>query len=219
TMQFLDGDGNNLGNAFQHQGGMYYSSPSAAPAFIGVGYIIGTRLAAITFSGGVFGWLLLIPLLMFINNGLGSIFTTNPGADWLDIGGAVWYYQVRPIAVGAMIVGAVYALFNMRKNLTEGIGKAIKDVQAAKTGGAVSSRVDSDLPFNRIMYAIFALTIPMTIIYYYFSQSWLAAVVAAVVMLVAGFFFCAVAGYLVGIIGSSSNPISGLTLSTLLIGS
>jgi len=216
-MQFKDSDGNLIGSAFQHQGGMYYSSPSASPAFIGVGYIIGTRLASITFSGGVFGWLLLIPLLLFINNALPTIFQTSPDASWKDIGFAVWYYQVRPIAVGAMIVGAVFALFNMRKNLSEGIGKAIKDVQAVKEGGKVASRIDHDLPFNRTMAAIGVLTIPLIILYGYFSGSVLAAIIAGLVMVAAGFFFSAVAGYLVGIIGSSSNPISGLTLSTLLI--
>jgi len=217
VMQFLDGDGNPLGESFQHQGGMYYSSPSASPAFIGVGYIIGTRLASITFSGGVFGWLLLMPLLLFINNSLGNILQTAPGTSWTDIGQAVWYFQVRPIAVGAMIVGAVFALFNMRKNLTEGISKAIKDVQEVKAGGTVASRIDHDLPFNKTVTAIFLLMIPMMILYYYYSGSIIAAIVAGLVLAAAGFFFSAVAGYLVGIIGSSSNPISGLTLSTLLI--
>ncbi len=218
-LQFLDGDGNNLGNAFQHQGGMYYSSPSASPAFMGVGYIIGTRLAAINFSGGVLGWLVLIPLLMFVNNSLSGIFTTNPEATWYDLGHAVWYFQVRPIAVGAMIVGAVFALWNMRKNLTEGIGKAIKDVKAVKDGSIVTSRIDRDIPFNKTMTFMGVLIIPLIILYYYFSGSVMAAIVAGVVMAAAGFFFSAVAGYLVGIIGSSSNPISGLTLSTLLIAS
>ncbi len=221
-MQFLTDEGTPLGEAFQHQGGMYYTSPSASPAFLGVGYIIGTRLASITFSGGVFGWLLLIPLLLFINNSLGSLTSVVGGTTseaWQEIGNAVWYFQVRPIAVGAMIVGAVFALWNMRNKLTEGIGKAISDVKSAREGGAATSRIDSDLPFNRIIAAIIVLIIPMTILYYYFSGSIFAAAVAALVMAVAGFLFSAVAGYLVGIIGSSSNPISGLTLSTLLIGS
>ncbi|MFC1733996.1 OPT family oligopeptide transporter [candidate division KSB1 bacterium] len=223
-MNFLleNSAGQNIQQSFDHEGGMYYTSPSASPAFIGVGYIIGPRLSSITFSGGVFGWLLLIPLLMYINNSLGMLPGVIGGSlsdAWMQIGNAVWYYQVRPIAVGAMLVGAVYALWNMRNNLKEGIGKAIKDVQAMKVGGEVSSRIDQDLPFNRIISAIVILVIPMAFLYYYFSQNVIAAIVAALVMVVAGFLFAAVAGYLVGIIGSSSNPISGLTLSTLLIGS
>ncbi|MCP4724852.1 MAG: oligopeptide transporter, OPT family, partial [bacterium] len=166
-IQFLDGDGNRIGNAFRHEGGMYYTSPAANSAFLGVGYIIGTRLSSITFSGGVFGWLMLIPLLLFINNSLGSIFTTNPDTSWTDIGHAVWYFQVRPIAVGAMIVGAVFALWNMRKNLTEGIGKAIRDMRSLKAGGEVESRIEHDLPFNKTMMFTAFLSIPMALLYYY----------------------------------------------------
>jgi putative OPT family oligopeptide transporter len=216
-IQFLDSKGNPLGGAFQHQGGMYFSSPAVSPAFMGVGYIIGTRLASITFAGGVFGWLLLIPLLLFINNSLTDIFTVKPEATWLDIGRAVWYFQVRPIAVGAMIVGAGYTLWKMRKNLTDGIGRAIKDVKEIQAGRIAQSRIESDIPFNRTMLGIVVLLIPIMILYWYFSRNIIAAVVAGLTMAIAGFFFSAVAGYLVGIIGSSSNPISGLTLSSLLI--
>ncbi len=216
-MQFLDGDGKNLGEAFDHQGGMYVSSPSASPAFLGVGYIIGTRLASITFSGGVFGWLMLIPLLLFINSNLGNILQTNPDASWTDVGRAVWYFQVRPIAVGAMIVGAVFTLWKMKNSLIDGIGKALTDMKTVKAGGEKPSRYEDDLPLTWMFVFIVVLVIPMAILYYYFSHSVMAAVVAAIVMTLAGFFFSAVAGYLVGIIGSSSNPISGLTLSTLLI--
>jgi len=216
-IQFLDSMGNPLGGSFQHQGGMYFSSPAVSPAFMGVGYIIGTRLASITFAGGVFGWLLLIPLLLFINNSLTDIFTVKPEATWLDIGRAVWYFQVRPIAVGAMIVGAGYTLWKMRKNLTDGIGRAIKDVKEIQAGRMVQSRIESDIPFNRTMLGIVVLLIPIMILYWYFSRNIIAAVVAGLTMAIAGFFFSAVAGYLVGIIGSSSNPISGLTLSSLLI--
>ena len=115
------------------------------------------------------------------------------------------------------MVGAFYTLFKMRKNLIGGIGRGIADIRAAKGGTQKVSRIDKDAPFGMVLIAIGVLILCMIILYQTFSHNWGSAFLAAIVMGIAGFVFAAVAGYLVGIIGSSSNPISGLTLSTLLI--
>jgi putative OPT family oligopeptide transporter len=206
---------NPLGNPQTYTGGIYLSTPVASPALIGVGYIIGPRLSAVAFSGGVLGWWLFIPLVMFFNNGLESL--VKSGSDWETLTNAVWYYQVRPIAVGAMIVGAFHTLWGMRKQLFQGIAKGLKDAKLVNTGRAVYSRLEDDLPLTLVFVAIFILVIPVVLIYYYFAKNLLSAVVAGIVMTLTGFLFSAVAGYLVGVMGGSNNPISGLTLSSLVI--
>jgi putative OPT family oligopeptide transporter len=195
------------------QGGIFITSPDASPAMLGVGYIIGPKLASIVFAGGVFGHMMLVPLFIFINGRFSG------EADWLTTSAAVWNSQVRPLAVGAMLVGALYTLFKMRKSLGTGIKRAFGDLKKIGKGGeaAETNRLERDLPYSGTIIAIVALVIPIAVLYYYFSHSIVGAIVSAVVMTIAGFLFAAVAGFLVGTIGSSNNPISGLTLSTLIV--
>jgi len=207
--------------AFSRDGGMLLQSPAASPAFLGVGYIIGFRLSAITFSGGVFGWLFLMPVVMFLMSGDLFPFTAG-GANWADIAGAAYNSTVKPIAVGGMLVGAFYTLFSMRKNLIGGLSKGIKDIKKAGKSTEEVSRVDKDLPFGMVIIAILIVVVAMVVLFQSIIKSpettgWGGALGSAIVMALAGFLFAAVAGYLVGLIGSSSNPISGLTLTTLLI--
>jgi len=205
------------GGESSHEGRMFLQSPSASPAFLGVGYIIGFKLAAITFSGGVLGWLFLMPIILFImSNDLSAVITGS--ADWMTVAKAAYNATVKPIAVGGMLVGAFYTLFKMRNSLFAGVSKGISDIAAAQKGDSVKvSRIDKDAPFGMVFIAIIVLVICMVFLYNYFTSGFGSAIVAAIIMAIAGFIFAAVAGYLVGIIGSSSNPISGLTLSTLLI--
>ncbi len=208
-----------FGQKFNFSGGIPFRTPAASPALIGVGFVIGPRLASITFSGGVFAWFLLIPLILLMNGAGGTIETlagSAPGG-WSAVAGQIASNVVRPIAVGSMLVGAFYTLWGMRKNLIGGISKAISDMRRMKSGGPAPSRLERDLPIRTILILTVLMVIPVTGLYWYFSKSFLGALIAAVVMILAGFLFAAVAAYLVGVIGSSSNPISGLTLTTLLI--
>jgi len=205
---------------FGKDGGLLLISPEASPAFLGVGYIIGFRLAAITFSGGVFGWLFLMPVVLFLMSGDLSPFAA--GGDWIAIAKSAYNSTVKPIAVGGMLVGAFYTLFSMRKNLIGGISRGIADIKKVGKSDETVSRVDKDLPFGMVIVAILIIVVVMIGIFQQFiktpeSSGWGGAIGSALVMALAGFLFAAVAGYLVGIIGSSSNPISGLTLTTLLI--
>jgi putative OPT family oligopeptide transporter len=201
-----------------YTGGIAYTTPSASPALIGIGYIIGPRLAAINFSGGVIAWLVLIPLILFIDPDLPRRLGATVGgtAPWDLLSYTVWYNVVRPIAVGAMLVGAVYTLYGMREPILRSIRGAM---QASSTAGtaAARTRLDIDIPIKWILLSIAGLVIPITIIYYHFARSWGAAILAALVMTLSGFFLAAVGGYLVGLVGSSNQPVSGLTLAALVI--
>ena len=216
-----------FGDPMEFKGGLLYQSPLSSPAFMGVGYIIGARLSSIVFAGGVFAWLILIPIIMFINGVNGSIANlishqdiadiTTQSEKWKVIADAVWKSIVRPIAVGAMLIGIINTLYNLRKSLYIGLGGVIKDMRQIKSESEKVSRLSLDLPYKWILIGIVVLIIPISGLYYYFSGKLLGSIISSLVMVIAGFLFAAIAGYLVGVIGSSNNPISGLTLSTLII--
>jgi len=200
------------------QSGLLLSSPGVSPAYLGVGYIIGPKLASLNFSGGLLAWGLFVPILTyFIGPTLVSSNMPAGEETWIAMANNVWRYIVRPIAIGGMLVSAGFTLFRMRKSLATGLKRSIGDVKKAATESHVTIRTEQDLNFKWVMVGVGAAAIATFLIYNYFSNDVGAALVATLVMIVAGFFFAAVSGYLVGIIGSSNNPISGLTLSTLLV--
>jgi OPT family oligopeptide transporter len=242
------------------KGGTLLSTPGVSPAYVGVGYIIGPKLAALNFSGGLLAWGLFVPLLMFL---LGpSLYDATDFAKvtnqytavaasvdaqgvpqqylntttkatisqqeyyklidedqegWVALAQKIWRYFVRPIAIGGMLVSAANTLWKMRKNLSAGLTRAVGDVKKAASGGASHSRTESDIAFKYIFPGIILAGIATFFLYYYFSQNVVAALTATVFMVIAGFFFAAISGYLVGMIGSSNNPISGLTISAVII--
>ncbi len=202
-----------LGRQVSYVGGFLLQSPAASPALIGVGFIVGPQIAATLFAGAVLGWLLLVPLGLFLNPGLAA--QATDAAGFIELSTEVWLRQVRPLAVGTMIVAAFYTLYRLRTSLIEGIGRALGNVGAAQTGAA--GRQDIDIDFRKTGLGIAALAVPLFGLYWYFSESFGGALLLTVMMVILGFLFAAVAGYLVGLLGSSNNPISGLTLSTLLI--
>ncbi len=196
------------------------AAPSVSPALIGVGYIIGPELAALNFSGSVIAWGLLIPMLIFfLGPQLQNYIPNAPvnDAGWLGQANAVWRYIVRPIAVGGMMTGTCYTLFRMRKNLIAGLGKAFAELRGGAPDLEQISRTERYMS-SKTVFGLIGLTFAlMCVLYVYLSGLITGGIAAALVMLIVGFFFATVSGYLVGVIGSSNNPISGLTLSTLVI--
>ncbi|MBZ0089934.1 MAG: oligopeptide transporter, OPT family, partial [Thermoanaerobaculia bacterium] len=194
-------------------------APAASPAYIGVGYIIGPELGALNFAGGLLAWGLLVPLLVFFLGPemIGEYTGADGVADWPRLTHHLYMYIARPIAVGGMLVGACFTLYKMRKNLVTGIRRGIADVRKSATTSAPADRTERDLPFKTVLLGIATIVALMVGLYFYFTHSIGAALLAALVMLVTGFFFSAVSGNLVGMIGSSNNPISGLTLATTIV--
>ena len=197
-----------------------WSGPTISPAYFGVGYIIGPELASINFSGSVLAWGLLIPLLVyFLGPELQTLLPPEATADsgaWGGLATGVWRFIVRPIAVGGMLFGSIYTLFRMRKALTEGLLRAFAEFRGTVSPGQ-ATRTERYMSSKVVLWLIFVVFLFMIGLYTYFSGHVTSGIVAAVVMLVVGFFFATVSGYLVGVIGSSNNPISGLTLSTIIV--
>src|SRR4030088_2971637 len=195
-----------------------FAAPSVSPAYLGVGYIIGLRLASLQFAGGVLAWGLMVPVLIFfLGPHVKEYLPADTPDNWAAIAAGVWRFIVRPIAVGGMLVGAAYTLFNMRKSLTAGLGKAFSDLRQTADQRAKLSRTEQYMSSKAVFGLIALMFVLMCVLYVHLSGLVWPAILAAVVMLVVGFFFATVSGNLVGFIGSSHNPISGLTLSTLLI--
>ena len=196
-----------------------FTWPAATPAYLGVGYIIGPELGALNFAGGLLAWGLFVPLLVyFIGPTMIASFgaVDDPGA-WASLTGQIYRSIVRPIAVGGMLVGAIFTLWRMRKNLILGVQRGMADVRKAAGATAPTLRTERDLSFRTVGVGLVVVLTLMVGLYYYFTGAIHAALLAGLVILVTGFFFAAVSGNLVGIIGSSNNPISGLTLATTII--
>jgi putative OPT family oligopeptide transporter len=200
-------------------GGMStFTWPAATPAYLGVGYIIGPELGALNFAGGLLAWGLFVPLLVYF---LGPQMIGSYGGDspenWGALTGHLYRFIVRPIAVGGMLVGACFTLWKMRKNLILGIKRGIADVRKTASTAAPTERTEKDLSFKMVLLGIVVVLALMVLLYLYFTGALHAAILAGIVILITGFFFAAVSGNLVGLIGSSNNPISGLTLATTII--
>ena len=220
--------GTNPNVAYTMTGGAtMFNAPDVSPAYLGVGYIIGPRLAALNFAGGVLAWGLMVPLLTFlVGPYVQAAQPAGQALSWDLLAGAIYYSIVRPIAVGGMLVGASYTLFKMRKQLGLGMARAVSDLKKSASVQAATNRTERDLSSKVVFAGIGLVFIAMIVLYHYFisgagnlssSTILTGSVVAAVVMIIVGFFFAAVSGNLVGMIGSSNNPVSGLTLCTLVI--
>jgi putative OPT family oligopeptide transporter len=206
------------GKALTVGGASTVAAPSVSPALLGVGYIIGPRLAALQFSGSVVAWGLLVPLIMYFKGPeLASYLPADASNDWTNLADSVWRNIVRPIAVGGMLVGSVYTLYGMKDSLVAGLGKAFADLRSSTGEPPELSRTERYMSFKTVFALIAVMFVLMCFLYVHVSGLFLPAILAAVVMLLVGFFFATVSGSLCGIIGSSNNPVSGITLSTLLI--
>ncbi|MDD5502976.1 MAG: oligopeptide transporter, OPT family [Candidatus Thermoplasmatota archaeon] len=187
--------------------GFIYGGLNISVALMSVGYIIGPKISAMVLSGGMISWLILIPLLYFMGG------APSPGLSPLDSFYTIWSTQIRYVGIGMMVIGGLWTLFKMRETLAKGVTTAFKK----SAGGQL--RTDKDLDMKKTFIAIVLMVIPVGILYFALSGNILIASVGAIVMVVAAFLFSAVAGYLAGLVGSSNNPISGVTIATLLFAS
>ena len=195
------------------------AAPSVSPALLGVGYIIGLRLSALQFAGSLLAWGFLVPLLMyFMGPNLKQFIPGEMPSDWILMADSVWRYIVRPIAVGGMLVGSAYTLYKMKDSLRAGMGKAFADLRHSAHEQPDLSRTERYMSFKTVFLLIGIMFLLMCGLYIQVANGQVkAALIAAVVMLLVGFFFATVSGSLCGVIGSSNNPVSGITISTLLI--
>jgi putative OPT family oligopeptide transporter len=191
---------------------LVYAGSNLSPALIGVGYIVGLNIAVLVFIGGALNWLIAIPLITALQGGAPA------GIAAADYAGQLWSEQTRYLGVGAMVVGGLWALVKMRHSVFSGIRSGLA-VYREKKQQRVYNRLDHDMPMQWVLAIIVLAIIPLFFLYHLLIGTIGMSLSMAVIMIIAGFLFSAVSGYMTGLVGSSNNPISGVTIATILFAS
>ncbi|MCC8625148.1 OPT family oligopeptide transporter [Xanthomonas vesicatoria] len=195
-----------------------YIGTNLSPALLGVGYIVGLNVGIVVLSGSILSWHIAIPLyqqfFMGSDPALAQSLVDAPAADAAF---GIWGAKIRYLGVGAMLIGGVWTLFSLRKSLFSGVKSGF--AAARKSGGGVVAETERDLPMKWMLVALVLCTLPLLALYQAIVQQWHVSIPMTIIMIVAGFLFVSVSGYLAGLIGSSNNPVSGITISTILFAS
>ena len=187
-----------------------------SPEYMGVGYVIGPRIAGVMFAGGVLSWMVLLPLLTIAGSYMDVPFPPVP-ANGLKLSemqpGQIWGAYIRYIGAGAVLAAGLITLARTIPTIVSSFRDSMKDLGSAASGRA-QARTERDLPITVVLAGSLALAVFMAVTPGMPTQgNWL----AAVMIVVFGFFFVTVSSRIVGLIGSSSNPISGMTIATLIL--
>lgn len=192
-----------------------YMGTNLSPALLGVGYIVGLNIGIVVLSGSIISWQVAIPIYhAFYQSADPALAQTLATAGAEDAAWAIWGAKIRYLGVGAMLVGGVWTLFSLRNSLLSGIRSGI--AAARKGSGAAVAETERDLPMKWMLLALVAFVLPLLLLYQAIVGNWGVSVPMAVIMIVAGFLFVSVSGYLAGLVGSSNNPVSGITIATIL---
>ncbi len=182
-------------------------SADVSAALLGVGYIVGVRIAGLVFLGGALAWLVAIPILSAAHPEL-RVMGAQAAAQ------AIWSGQVRYLGVGAMLVGGIATLWRLRAPIERALGESLRMARAAHR--VAPPREEQDLSTTAVLGAV-ALSVPaIFVICLILSGNALLSAVLAIALALIGFFATAIAGYLTGIVGASNNPVSGVTIIVLL---
>ena len=182
------------------------------PAVMSVGYICGPRISSYMFAGGVLSWLVLIPLIVLF----GENIVIYPGTDTIGNlfaeGGAsaIWSSYIRYIGAGALAAGGIISLIKSLPLIVSTFKDAMKGISVS--GSTSALRTDKDLNMKFVIGAIALLTILVWLV-----PAIPVSLIGAVIVVVFGFFFATVSSRMVGLVGSSNNPVSGMAIATLLI--
>jgi putative OPT family oligopeptide transporter len=195
-----------------------YFGTNLSPALLGVGYIVGLNVGVLVLIGGMISWNVAIPVYAaFFLDGNPELAATVAAGGAEDAAYAIWAAQIRYLGVGAMLVGGVWALISIRESLLSGIRSGLA---AARAGaGSIVAHTEQDLPMKGILVGTLLFTVPLFLLYQTIVGSVAVSLPMTVIMIVAGFLFCSVSAYMAGLVGSSNNPVSGITICTILFAS
>ena len=186
-----------------------------SPEYMGVGYVIGPRIAGVMFAGGVLSWLVLLPLLSYLGNYMTVPLPPVP-ASGLRIdqmsAGQLWSAYIRYTGAGAVLAAGLITLARTVPTIITSFRESVKDFSAV--GGAATARTDRDMPLTVVLVGSLLLAIFLVIAPGTPTQG---NVLAAILVVLFGFFFVTVSSRITGLIGNSSNPISGMTIATLIL--
>ena len=188
------------------KGSIFGIGTDISPALISVGYIVGRNIGILVVGGGLISWLVAIPIYSAINGFEG---------DALDSAWDIWNSKIRYLGVGAMVVGGVWSLIKLFKPLIDGVRASLNALKDNSSDKEVPLE-EKDMPINYVGIALLAFLVPVFLLYVDIVNSLAVAALLTIVMMVFGFLFSAVAAYMAGVVGSSNNPISGVTIATIL---
>ena len=182
------------------------------PAVMSVGYICGARISSYMFAGGVLSWLVLIPLIVLFGADIILYPGTAPISQIFAEGGAgaIWSSYIRYIGAGALAAGGIISLIKSLPLIVKTFTGAMKSMSGA--GGTNNLRTEKDMSMKIVIACIFVLTLLIWIV-----PAIPVNPIGAIIIVVFGFFFAAVSSRMVGLVGSSNNPVSGMAIATLLI--
>jgi putative OPT family oligopeptide transporter len=195
-----------------------YYGTNLSPALLGVGYIVGLNVGILVLIGGMISWNVAIPVYAaFFLDGNPELAARVAAGSAEDAAFAIWSAQIRYLGVGAMLVGGVWALISIRQSLLSGIRSGL----AAARAGAdrVVAHTERDLPMKAMLIGTLLFTLPLFALYQTIVGSVAVSLPMTIIMIVAGFLFVSVSAYMAGLVGSSNNPVSGITICTILFAS
>jgi putative OPT family oligopeptide transporter len=193
-----------------------YFGTNLSPALLGVGYIVGLNIGLVVVSGGILSWNIAIPIYStYFLEGNAALAQAAAGLDAEATAGLLWSRQIRYLGVGAMLVGGLWALVSLRKSLVSGVRSGLAAARAS-AAGTVIAHTEQDLPMKAVLIGIVMFTVPLWILYQYIVGSVAVSLPMTLIMIVAGFLFCSVSAYMAGLVGTSNNPVSGITIATIL---
>jgi len=190
-----------------------------SPALLGVGYIVGLNVGIVVLSGSILSWHIAIPLYQaFFIDSNPALASAVASASSTDAAFAVWSSQIRYLGVGAMLIGGVWTLFSLRHSLIKGIKSGLAAARN-RTAHTQLAETERDLPMKWMLIALLIFTVPLLGLYQAIVDQWLVSIPMTLIMIVTGFLFVSVSAYLAGLVGSSNNPVSGITIATILFAS
>jgi putative OPT family oligopeptide transporter len=193
-----------------------YFGTNLSPALIGVGYIVGLNVGIVVLAGAMLSWNIAIPLYVAASlPGNAELAQAAAGLPAEDIAGLIWSKQIRYLGVGAMLVGGLWALVSLRHSLASGIKSGLAAARAS-AAGTVVAHTEQDLPMKWVLVGIVLFTLPLLALYQAIVGTLAVSLPMTVIMVVMGFLFCSVSAYMAGLVGSSNNPVSGITIATIL---
>lgn len=187
-----------------------YLGINLSPALVAVGYIVGLNIAFLVFLGGAISWYIAIPAY------IATLGPPEGATDPEQMGIMIWSSQIRYLGVGAMIVGGLWALISLKDSLGTAFKSGIEAFKQGSSNFKDQLRTEMDTPMSWVIIAIGVMIVPVFAIYLREIHDVGITGLMAFIMVVAGFLFSAVAGYMAGLVGSSNNPISGVTIATIL---
>lgn len=192
-----------------------YFGTNLSPALFGVGYIVGINIGIVMLAGGVIAWNVAIPIYSTYFLASDPVLSVElAGASAGDAAFAIWSTQVRFLGVGAMLIGGVWTLISLRHSLVSGIRSGLHAER--NKDGEETPATERDLPMKYILIGVVIFALPLMFLYQAIVDQWMVSIPMTIIMIVAGFLFVSVSAYMAGLVGSSNNPVSGLTIATIL---